>query len=712
MLEATVRSVVDGSGSARVIVVDNGESALALLEAAPDGDRRLSDAVTVISAGSNGGYAAGMNLGIAAALAGGAQAVALLNDDVEVADGWLEPLLGELDASTRVGIAQPLLIETGTDTINSAGVTIDKYGAGSDIDRGRSVDDLNPAPSDIEGFTGGAVVVSRSFLDDVGSFDERFFLYYEDVELSRRAQRCGWRARLVPASHVWHRGSATTASMGDDVRRLQERNRIWSSALHGSPIELARGVGLSLRRLRHAPHAAHRRALLDGLIGLPAVLRVRLRNHPPSAARRIVSRLRSAQRQRMARRLRGTPGVNIVGYHHISSGLGSIAREMSDAFREAGVPVVEVDNDLSTSPRRRPARPTPAHLHDTTIALVTAFEFALFCERYPELTGPGKRIIGYWLWELAEVPDQHRDAMSLVDEVWAPTTFVREAYARVAPEGVAVRLVPLRMPEPDVDDLLVREWRSRWNDDVVFVVSFDYLSIVERKNPHGAIEAFRTAFPDHDGQPQVRLVVKSINGDQRPDDVASTRAVCGGDPRIEFVDEHLDDAHHHALLAAADCLVSLHRSEGYGLHPALAMWLGTAVVATRYSSVTDFMDHRCAAMVDAELVHVTNGQGIYPETAVWAEPDLDQAAALLRRLAFEPDFRARLVERARRRIADQPTAAQFGEAFAAVLRAPGASETGESQPFFDGLDVARGVVGRIRNAMPGRVAAWPDTARR
>ena len=89
----------------------------------------------------------------------------------------------------------------------------------------------------------------------------------------------------------------------------------------------------------------------------------------------------------------------------------------------------------------------------------------------------------------------------------------------------------------------------------------------------GAISAFRAAF-GRERDTAVRLIVKSINGEPRPDDVATIAEACGGDPRIELVDEHLDDARHHALLAAADCLVSLHRSEGYGLHPALAMWSG------------------------------------------------------------------------------------------------------------------------------------------
>lgn len=731
MLEDAVRSVLASAPDVDVYVVDNGGQATGLLGAAEHDDRALLDAVEVIVTGQNGGYAAGMNAGIDAALTAGADVVVLLNDDVRVDRGWLDPLVAELERRPDVGAVQPLLLHEDTSIVNSAGVELDRFGAGSDILRDRPMADVGDEPYEVDAFTGGAVAIRREFFADVGRFDERFFLYYEDVELARRGRRTQrpWRYVVVPGSRVWHRGSASAVALGDDVRRLQERNRLWSSAMCGSISEIGRGLWLSVRRLRHAPKRAHRRALVEGVAGIPVRLAERVRRRPPRLLRGIAGRVRSFGAQRAAARVQGTPGVNVVGYHHISSGLGSNARELSAALVAAGVPVIEIDNDLSTSPRRRPARPVPMEVHDTTIAIVTAFEFDSFCARYPHLTGPGKRMIGYWVWELEDVPDQHRASVSLVDEIWTPTTFVQDAYRRAVNGRVPVRLAPFRMEEPPVDPDDVEHWRTGWGSDVVFVVSFDYLSIVERKNPLGAIAAFRAAF-DARSLP-VRLVVKSINGGQRLDDMAAVAAACGDDQRIEMLDEHLDDAQHHALLASADCLVSLHRSEGYGLHPAIAMWLGTAVIATRYSGVVDFMDDSCAAMVDAELIPVENGQGIYPETAHWADPDLAQAAAHMVRLASDPGHRAELAERGHRRIADQPTPSQFGEAYAAVLRSPPsrrtagpstAETTSETttatgamdEPFFAGLDAARGAVATVRRvAKSGRRGlAWPDTARR
>ena len=145
------------------------------------------------------------------------------------------------------------------------------------------------------------------------------------------------------------------------------------------------------------------------------------------------------------------------------------------------------------------------------------------------------------------------------------------------------------------------------------------------------------------------------------------------------------------------------------------MWLGTAVVATRYSGVLDFLDDTCAAMVDAELVPVRNGVGIYPETARWADPDLEQAAAHIRRLVDDPTYRAELIARGLRRIADQPSPSSFGEGYAAILRTDPAEKV-LAEPFFDGLDATCGRFERWRRAFDRRVGsdrvAWPDSARR
>jgi GT2 family glycosyltransferase len=256
VLEEAVDALLAADGPVP-IVVDNGGAAAGRL-----GGRR----VDLVESPSNDGYGAGMNRGLRRAFAGGASHVALLNDDVIVEPGWLDAALDGFD-SASVGAVQPLLLDLDGERINSAGVTIDRAGQGTDTGRGEPADLDDERLRTIDAFTGGAVLVSRAFVEAVGSFDERFFLYYEDVELARRGSRRGWTYRLAPASRVRHHGSASTTALGDRVRYLQERNRLWCVCMCGSPKEIAGALWLSVRRLRHPPVGLHVRALVAGAAG-------------------------------------------------------------------------------------------------------------------------------------------------------------------------------------------------------------------------------------------------------------------------------------------------------------------------------------------------------------------------------------------------------------------------------------------------------------
>lgn len=368
------------------------------------------------------------------------------------------------------------------------------------------------------------------------------------------------------------------------------------------------------------------------------------------------------------------PGVNVVGYHHVASGLGEIAREIHRSLGDAGVPCTAVDVEATDSPRLRDPEPVPAVLYDKTIAVVAALQLPSAMHDLPAVSAAHDRLIGYWFWELDTVPDTHRLAIETVDEIWAPTEFVRSAYAGAIGEGdKAVHLVPTTIPEPIVDPDDVASWRNELTagpDDTLFVVSFDLFSVIERKNPFGAIDAFKQAFAD--GRRDVRLVIKTMNGDQRPDDLQWIRDDVAGDTRITIIDRYVSDRELDALVAAADVYVSLHRSEGLGLHLAAAMWLRTPVIATGWSGNLDLMDHDTAALVDVRLIPVSNGRGAYPDGARWADPDLDQAAEWMRRLASDTELRERFASAAHERMQAQPAPAEIGTAMWAAIDGAGA----------------------------------------
>jgi GT2 family glycosyltransferase len=112
------------------------------------------------------------------------------------------------------------------EVVNNVGTEIGPDGYGRDrgwleVDRGQYDE-----PADVDAWCGAAVLLSRPYLDDVGLFDERLFLYYEDVELSQRGTRRGWRYRTAPRSVVRHVHSATSVARSPRAFHYNERNRL------------------------------------------------------------------------------------------------------------------------------------------------------------------------------------------------------------------------------------------------------------------------------------------------------------------------------------------------------------------------------------------------------------------------------------------------------------------------------------------------------
>lgn len=253
MLDACVAALRADGRVGPVVVVDTGGRAA---PADPDVELLRVD---------NRGYGAAANAGIRRAFERGADAVAVLNDDVTVRPGWLASLAAELSGD-RVGAVQPKLLHADTGLINSLGVRIGSDGAGTDVGDGER-DRPGGDPSDIEIFSGGAVLVSRAFVEDTGGFDERWFLYYEDVDLALRGAARGWRYRLVPAAVVDHQRGSSSSAQPDRTRYLQERNRLWAAFRFQDAPTIRRALWLSIRRLRHRPRLVHAKALCAGLFG-------------------------------------------------------------------------------------------------------------------------------------------------------------------------------------------------------------------------------------------------------------------------------------------------------------------------------------------------------------------------------------------------------------------------------------------------------------
>lgn len=322
-------------------------------------------------------------------------------------------------------------------------------------------------------------------------------------------------------------------------------------------------------------------------------------------------------------------GVDCVGYPRAEFGLGETVRSWACAFANAGYPFTVLDAGAEVPGRQRD------HSIDAWLESYPRYAASLFfvnpgligrvSQRWPRA---GTRTIGYWLWELETFPPDWRPALDMVDEIWVPTTFIQRAVMAATSKPVTLMPMPIAFPLPHV---LPRAELGLDPGAFVFLFSFDFHSYPERKNPWAVIEAFRVAFPRN--RHDVRLLIKTTNGERIGDAFTRLLAAAAEDPRILVRDGHLDRTGMYALLATVDAYVSLHRAEGIGLGMAEAMYLGKPVVATGWSGNLDFMSEHEAKLVDFRLVPVPPGAYPHADGQRWAEPNVGQAASFMRELA-------------------------------------------------------------------------------
>lgn len=281
-----------------IVVVDNGsrDGSLALV-------RSGHPRVRTLELGRNLGFAGGANRGVRAT---SAPWVCVLNSDAMPAPDWLAQLMAA-PRDERTWALGSVLVSARTGLIESAGDGYAPQGYAYKLLRERPLADLPAAPYPVFAAPGAAPVFRRDVFDLLGGYEERFFLYYEDVDLAFRALLAGYRALLVPSAHVVHRLGATTRSMAR-LRFHVARNSAWCAVRclpDASPGMLLARWWVELhsnRPRRYAPAEIAGRAA--ALLGLPRALR----------ERRAIQRRRVATAQQVAALVRDPAQVGIVGY--------------------------------------------------------------------------------------------------------------------------------------------------------------------------------------------------------------------------------------------------------------------------------------------------------------------------------------------------------------------------------------------------------------
>jgi glycosyltransferase involved in cell wall biosynthesis len=336
-------------------------------------------------------------------------------------------------------------------------------------------------------------------------------------------------------------------------------------------------------------------------------------------------------------------GVNVIGYVYGQLGIGEDARMAARSLLAAQVPLkmVSMAPGAEVSQNDLTMQQYVVERGDFAINLIclTAEETGRYFAEQGASQFINRYNIGYWPWELGTWPDAWQILFDLVDEVWVSSQHTFDALVPVCEK-------PLYLMPMAVDLGPVTQFKSRHQARThfglpaqakLFCFSFDLNSYIDRKNPQACVEAFLRAFAsDEYLDASVGLVIK-VHAPQQPNEAWDDfKAVAASDSRVHIIEQTLDRPDLLALYQTCDCFVSLHRAEGFGRGLAEALQLGLRVICTGYSGNLDFCYEPVAELVDYRLVKV--GQAQYPHAngQYWAEPSIEHAALLMRKVFALP----------------------------------------------------------------------------
>lgn len=218
---ACLESLLAQTEAAHIFVVDNGST-----DGSVEYIAKKFPSVVCIALNVNTGFTGGVNRGIEEAIEGGFEYVALFNNDAVAEKDWLKHLVTAAGKHPKAGIITGKFMRADKKHIDSTGDLLSIYGL--PFPRGRNEPDEGQYDKGeyVFGATGGASLCRMTMLQKIGLFDEDFFAYYEDADISFRAQSAGWKVYYQPLAVAYHEMGATSSKMGSFARYHSVKNII------------------------------------------------------------------------------------------------------------------------------------------------------------------------------------------------------------------------------------------------------------------------------------------------------------------------------------------------------------------------------------------------------------------------------------------------------------------------------------------------------
>jgi hypothetical protein len=279
------------------------------------------------------------------------------------------------------------------------------------------------------------------------------------------------------------------------------------------------------------------------------------------------------------------------------------------------------------------------NFHDRIFITLTPLDIEFFYKNMPWLFQSRVKI-WYLIWELKVLPLITNKILEDVDLILVPSRFVYQSVPKYLQNKT--RILPLKVNKYIDSPRKTLRHKLEQNEKYL-LISFDYDSDFDRKNPELALEAYVKSEIYEEYGVKIRIVAR--NNSSKLKNLNKYRSHKG----IEFVENHLSNEEYHEILLNAIALISTHRSEGYGLNLSEAMIMGTLVIATKYSGNLDFCDVEKSLLIKNKIVQTKGySDSVYSRipNAYWAEPSLSSAVKKIRYIFSNTEECELLVEKA------------------------------------------------------------------
>ncbi len=350
-------------------------------------------------------------------------------------------------------------------------------------------------------------------------------------------------------------------------------------------------------------------------------------------------------------------GINLIGDISAETGLGQSMRILASVLEKGDIPFGIKQKD-SHGQLEHNVVAWEAKISDdisyavNLIHIIPGAWARDYCKLEKEILD-GRYNIAYWLWELETFPEHWIPCIDTVDEIWTPSEFISNCVRKVT--GKPVITVPyaigmdLGMETPNIGEYFDRNYFGLPEEKFLFLTMYDFISVSERKNPEAVIKSYCRAFPQEDESVGLIIKVNHVEAEQ----LEFIKKALKDYRNVYYITDNLTRAEVNSLLYISDVLVSLHRSEGFGLPAAEAMAMGKPVICTNWSATTEFMDEKCACPVEYQLVKLEKCIGPYEKGNYWADADVENAAVYMRRLVQEQGYYEEIGRNAKERIGQQ-----------------------------------------------------------